>query len=371
MTTLLTINTGSTSVKLALFDCASAPATKLWSERHDDRDLQPARILSAAAARLNSAPDVVVHRVVHGGTEFSAPVRVGATVLASLEGLNALAPLHNPVAIRWLRAAGEIWGAKTAQLAVFDTAFFSRLPRVAAEYALAPQFGVQKGVRRYGFHGLAHESLWRQWCALHPELPGGGRLISLQLGGGCSVAAIAQGRPMDISMGFSPLEGLMMSTRSGDLDPAAVAYLANTLQLGPDAVVELLERKSGLAGVSGSDADASQLLASSDPQARFAGELYCYRIRKYIGAYLAVLGGCDGIVFGGGVGEHSASVRAHVIEGLAALGATLDAQLNEAAGGSGGRISAHQSGINIHVLSSDEEAILAAAGAAFLRSAPA
>ncbi len=370
MTTLLTINTGSTSVKLALFDCTSVPAAKLWSERHDDRDLQAAGILGAVAARLHGAPDVVVHRVVHGGTKFCSPVRVDAAVLAALEGLSALAPLHNPVAIRWLHAAAQVWSAKTSQLAVFDTAFFSRLPRVAAEYALAPQFGVQIGVRRYGFHGLAHESLWRQWCALHPELPGGGRLISLQLGGGCSIAAIAQGRPMDISMGFSPLEGLMMATRSGDLDPAAVAYLASTLQIAPDAVVELLERNSGLAGVSAGDADVSQLLASADPQAKFAGELYCYRIRKYIGAYLAVLGGCDGIVFGGGVGEHSASARAQVIGELAMFGATLDAKLNDAVVGFG-RISAEKSGIDIQVLSSDEEAILAAAGATFLRSAPA
>jgi acetate kinase len=212
-----------------------------------------------------------------------------------------------------------------------------------------------RGVRRYGFHGLAHESLWRKWCALHPQLPAGGRLITLQLGGGCSIAAIENGRPLDTSMGFSPLEGLVMATRSGDLDPAVIPYLERDFSLS--------------AGVAGSADSPAELLASPAPEARFAVELYCYRIRKYIGAYIAVLGGCDGIVFGGGVGEHVPAVRAAALQGLDFCGARIDATLNEAARGTEARIDSGAAQIQLHVLKSDEESILAAAGAALLRSA--
>ena len=369
MTTLLTINTGSTSVKLALFALEGAGApTLLTSEHHAGSDLNARTILAALAAKLDAPPQVVVHRVVHGGTRFSQPTRINSEVLSAIEALTPLAPLHNPTAVRWVRAALELWGA-SAQLAVFDTAYFADLLWVVAEYALSAVVGVRWGVRRYGFHGLAHESLWRQWCALYPQLQAGGRLITLQLGGGCSIAAIAQGRPVDTSMGFSPLEGLVMATRSGDLDPAIIPYLERELSLSGDAVVELLEKHSGLAGVAGTADSPAELLASPAPEARFAVELYCYRIRKYLGAYIAVLGGCDGIVFGGGVGEHVPAVRAAALQGLDFCGARIDATLNEAARGTEARIDSGAAQIKLHVLKSDEESILAAAGAALLRSA--
>jgi acetate kinase len=247
---------------------------------------------------------------------------------------------------------------------VFDTAFFTRMPRVAAEYALAPSLGVDRGVRRYGFHGLAHESLWRKWCALYPQLPRGGRLITLQLGGGCSIVATSGGEAIDTSMGFSPLEGLVMTTRSGDLDAAAVPYLERVTGLSGDAIIEALEKKSGLAGMSGTDGDVRKLI-DGPPAARFALELYCYRIRKYVGAYVAILGGCDGIVFGGGVGEHAPLVRANALQGLGFLGIGLDEALNAQALGSEARISGAGE-VKIHVLHSEEESVLAAAGAAAL-----
>lgn len=272
-------------------------------------------MLRSLAPKLASPPRAVAHRIVHGGTRFVRPVPIDAGVLAAIEELSPLAPLHNPEALRWVRAASALW-PQVPQIAVFDTAFFADLPRVAAEYALSARLGVEQGVRRYGFHGIAHRAMWDAWCKLVPEVPLGGRLITLQLGGGCSIAAIDRGKPLDTSMGFSPLEGLVMATRSGDMDPAVIPYLEQRLARPADAIVELLNTQSGLAGVSGSEASPAALLQDPAAQARFAIDLYCYRIRKYVGSYLAVLGGCDGIVFGGGVGEHVPGVRERALANL-------------------------------------------------------
>jgi acetate kinase len=366
--TLLTVNSGSTSVKLALYEAPPTGAPmRLAEEQHSGRDLDARAVLRALAAKLSAAPRAIAHRIVHGGTRFTRPTRIDPEVIAAIEQLSPLAPLHNPVALRWLTAARELWEA-TPQVAVFDTAFFANLPRLAAEYALPRHLGVERGVRRYGFHGLAHEAMWRRWCALYPDLPGGGRLITLQLGGGCSMTAIDCGRPMETSMGFSPLEGLVMATRAGDLDAAVVPYLERQLALSGDSVIELLNNHCGLAGVSATDANPAGLLADPAPQSQFAVELYCYRIRKYLGAYVAVLGGCDGIVFGGGVGEHVPGVRARALTGLAWTGMALDPALNEAARGGDARISAARAAVRVHVVATDEESILADAAAAIVRA---
>jgi acetate kinase len=357
--TVLTVNSGSTSVKLALYDTTSPEdPVQLAAGHHSGRDLDAPRVLRTFSAQLPSAPGIIAHRIVHGGTRFVRPTRIDAGVQAAIEELAPLAPLHNPEALRWLKAALEVWGAQTPQVAVFDTAYFAKLPRVAAEYALAPRFGLDRGVRRYGFHGLAHESLWRQWCAWYPNLVHGGRVITLQLGGGCSIAAIDHGAPADTSMGFSPLEGLVMATRSGDVDAGIVPYLQRQLGRTGDEVIELLNTESGLAGLSGTAADPGQLAADGSPQAQFAVELYCYRIRKYIGAYLAVLGGCDGIVFGGGVGEHVPAVRARALANLEWAGIVLDPVLNDAARGGDARISDRSSKVPVHAAAADEEGVL-------------
>jgi acetate kinase len=360
---LLTINSGSTSVKFALYE-ASAPGAprRVATDQRTGRDLDPRTVLRAQAEKLGAAPEAIAHRIVHGGSRFLRPTRIDAEVIAAIDELSPLAPLHNPPALRWVAAAREVW-PETPQVAVFDTAFFADLPRVAAEYAVPAHIGVERGVRRYGFHGVAHESLWRSWCGLYPELPRGGRLITLQLGGGCSMAAIERGRAIDTSMGFSPLEGLVMATRSGDLDPAIIPYLERQLAITGDEVVELLNRKSGLAGVSGTDANPSALLADPSPRSQFAIEIYCYRIRKYLGAYMAVLGGCDGIVFGGGVGEHVPSVRERALSGLAWAGVALDPALNEAARGGAAPIHAAHAAVRVQVIGSDEESVLARAAA--------
>ena len=362
--TLLTVNSGSTSVKLGVYEASgTGEPLRVASEQHTGRDLDPPTVLRGMAAKLHGAPEAIAHRIVHGGTRFVRPTRIDAGVVSAIEQLAPLAPLHNPRALRWLAAAHKVWGTDVPQVAVFDTAFFAHLPRVAAEYALPAEIGVDRGVRRYGFHGLAHESMWRSWCRLYPELPRGGRLITLQLGGGCSITAIEQGLPLDTSMGFSPLEGLVMATRAGDLDAAIVPYLERQLALTGDEVIELLNNRSGLAGVSGTDASPAVLLADPSPRSQFAVELYCYRIRKYLGAYMAVLGGCDGIVFGGGVGEHVPGIRSRVLTGFAWAGVALDPALNEAARGADSRIGAAQAAVGVHVIGSDEESILALAAA--------
>ncbi|HUN72799.1 MAG TPA: acetate/propionate family kinase [Steroidobacteraceae bacterium] len=371
---VLTVNTGSTSVKLAAFRVdgageAEAPPRRLAAQRLTGSSPDPLAALRGFLGQLEDRPAAVAHRVVHGGTRFTGPTLIDDGTRGAIAALSELAPLHNPVALRWIDAAREACGG-VPHVAAFDTALFSTLPRVAAEYALPPDLGVDLGIRRYGFHGLAHEALWERWRQLEPQLPGGGRLISLQLGGGCSMAALDRGRPRDTSMGFSPLEGLVMETRSGDLDAAIVPYLERRLGVSGEQVVEMLNQRAGLAGVAGSPADPQALLQGGSPRARFAVELYCYRARKYLGAYLAVLGGCDGIAFGGGVGEHVAEVRARILCGLEWAGIELDRSANEAARGSESRISAAGSRVSVWVIPVDEEMLMVRAALTLAKLAP-
>ncbi|HVW71423.1 MAG TPA: hypothetical protein VHB68_20750 [Steroidobacteraceae bacterium] len=356
---VLTLNSGSTSIKLGVYDTAGgAPPVRLRSEHHSSDEIEPRALLEGFLRKLGAPPAAVVHRVVHGGSRFHGPVRLDDALIAELDELSELAPLHNPQAVQWINVARVACPPTVAQVAVFDTAYFSRLPRVAAEYALPPQLGTDQGVRRYGFHGLAHEAMWRRWSELYPDLPGGGRLITVQLGGGCSVTALDAGRPLDNSMGFSPLEGLVMATRSGDVDPSILPYLEKRLSRTSAQLIDLLNHQAGLAGVAGKSGNPAQLLADPDPRSQFAVELYCYRLRKYLGAYCAVLGGCDGIVFGGGVGEHSPQIRARALAGMSWAGIELDAAANDAAQGAEARIHSSRSKVRVHVIPVDEETVM-------------
>jgi acetate kinase len=367
---VLTLNSGSTSIKLAVYDtlAKNGAPVRLETEHHSGAAIEPHAALRAFLGKLRSPPDVVAHRVVHGGTRFCAPTLIDAGVVDEIRNLSELAPLHNPKALEWIAAARAVCSNGTAQVAVFDTAFFAGLPRRAAEYALPARIGVQQAVRRYGFHGLAHEAMWLRWCELYPALPRGGRLITVQLGGGCSIAALENGQPVDNSMGFSPLEGLVMATRSGDVDPAILPHLQKRLSLSSEQLVEMLNRESGLAGVAGKNANPTQLLADGSAQSQFAVELYCYRLRKYIGAYFAVLRGCDGIVFGGGVGEHVPEVRERALEGMAWAGVELSPAANRAARGAEAAIHASQSEVRVHVIPVDEELVMVRAAEAALGS---
>lgn len=367
---ILTINSGSTSVKWAAYEAAASGQPQRIGVGYSSEDEAGSHAaLRAFLATLPRKPGAVAHRVVHGGTDFTHPVLIDASVIAKIDALSELAPLHNPKALRWITAAQELCGANVPQVAAFDTAFFAGLPRVAGEYALSASVGVAQGVRRYGFHGLAHEAMSDRWQQLQPGLQAGGRLITLQLGGGCSIAALLAGRPHDISMGFSPLEGLVMATRAGDIDAAVVPYLQQRLGKTSDEIIKQLNEDAGLSGISGTSTDLGTLLASTDPQCQFAVELYCYRARKYIGAYMTVLGGCDGIVFGGGVGEHVPEVRARILSGLQWAGIELDTAANERARGKELRISASKSRVAVHIIPVDEEHRLVSAALAVLRPA--
>lgn len=310
------------------------------------------------------------HRVVHGGVHYSRAVRIDKDVLEMLEALNHLAPLHNPPALAVMNVVQERF-PDVAVVADFDTAFFHDLPETARACAIPADLAGRHGIRRYGFHGLAHQFMSRQLEALSPDGKPPPRMVTLQLGQGCSMAALRDGRPVETSMGFTPLEGLVMGTRSGDIDAGVLLYLA---QRGYqwDALEDLLNRKSGLLGLSGESDDVRALLeleARQHPGARLALRVFCHRVLKYLGAYAAVLGGIDTIVFGGGIGENSPVMRERICSGLNWLGLDLDHEANAGYGGKAARISTDGSSIDVHVVPVDEEPLIAAATWHILRGA--
>ena len=313
--------------------------------------------------------DAVGHRVVQGGEQFQEPVEIDEAVMAAIEGLVELAPLHNPGSIAGIKGARAVFGSHIPMVAVFDTAFHRSIPPRAATYAIDLDLARKHGIHRYGFHGIAHASL-AGICAAAVNRPLAQlRLITLQLGNGCSATAIDQGRSVDTSMGFTPLEGLMMGTRSGDLDPAVVGHLVRKEGLSVDEVERLLNERSGLLGVSGLSHDMRDVLKAAegkpDSRAALALDMFCYRVRKYIGAYLAVLGGADALVFGGGIGERSALIRARICEGMGWCGLRLDPLRNEAAvslaPGQSMKISEEGASLACYVAGVDEEMEIARA----------
>lgn len=307
------------------------------------------------------------HRVVHGGASFAEPVPVTPVVMQELESLTPLAPLHNSVALAVMRAVAATL-PRVPMIAVFDTAFFRGLAEHVRAYAIPPVWRERYGIERYGFHGIAHEYLHRRCRALATANDGARRVITLQLGQGCSAAAIRDGRPVETSMGFTPLEGLIMATRAGDVDAGAILHLARrgyTWQ----ALEEGLNRGSGLLGLSGESDDVRDLLkleAAGRQAAALALAAFCHRIHKYLGAYAAVLGGVDAVVFGGGIGENAPVIRSRVCAGLSWLGLDLDDQANARCVGTERRISKTSSSIGVYVVPvHEEEAIARSALASF------
>ena len=359
---LLTVNTGSSSVRLAVF---ASELKRFADARYPDAGGAAPRLRAFLHERGVRDVGAVAHRVVHGGAKLIRPCVVDGEVEAEIERLASLAPLHNPVALAWIRACREVLGNDVTQVAVFDTAFYAHLPERARRYALPRALCEKHGLRRYGFHGLAHEAMWRRWRALRPELKDGGRVISLQLGAGCSITAVEHGHPIDTSMGFTPLEGLVMATRSGDVDPGLLTFLQRADTLTSDQLEHLLTHESGLHGLAG-EGDMQALLARDDPDARLAVDVYCYRARKYIGAYFAALGGVDAILFGGGVGEHAAPIRSKILADLESLGIVLDEAANQTAVGAEARISRDDSPVAVWVIPVDEAQVLARAALALV-----
>ena len=315
---------------------------------------------------VKSVADVqaVGHRVVHGGERFTHSVLITDEVLRGIEDCIDLAPLHNPANIKGIVAAREVFGAGLPQAAVFDTAFHQTLPDHAYLYALPYQLYRRHRIRRYGFHGTSHRYVayrYRQLLNIPREET---RVITLHLGNGCSAAAISAGDSIDTSMGLTPLEGLVMGTRSGDLDPAIIDFVSAKEGLSAQEVETLLNKQSGLIGISGLTNDMRELLAEAqehdDRRARLAITIFCYRAKKYIGAYLAAMNGADAIVFTGGIGENSAEVRSLICDGLQWLGLELDEARNAAhTDGREGLITRDGSRLAAYVIPTDEELLIA------------
>lgn len=346
-------------------------------ERRSTSPLRDTRAAVDFIARWASSPDsgieeiksigdiqAVGHRVVHGGERFTRSVLITAEVIRGLEECIDLAPLHNPANIKGITAARALFGEGLPQVAVFDTAFHQTLPDHAFLYALPYQLYRRYRVRRYGFHGTSHRYVAYRYRQLRHIAKDQTNIITLHLGNGCSAAAIRNGNSIDTSMGLTPLEGLVMGTRCGDLDPAIVDFIATKEGLSSGEVETLLNKQAGLLGISGLTSDMRELLAEereeNDRRARLAIEIFCYRARKYIGAYLAAMNGADAVVFTGGIGENSSEVRSRVCNGLQWLGIELDEERNRThVDGREGVISNNGSRLAVYVIPTDEELLIA------------
>ncbi|RJR17406.1 MAG: acetate/propionate family kinase [Nitrospiraceae bacterium] len=367
---ILTVNTGSSSVRLAAFVIKGSRPDMQARGHFQTGENDPGTLLRAFLDD-NNIKDVsaVAHRVVHGGVNLVNPCVIDSGVESEIRRLSSLAPLHNPAALNWVRICREFFGGNVPQIAVFDTAFYSGMPAAASTYALPGGLCKKFDIRRYGFHGLAHSAMLRRWQEISPYLQAGGRVISLQLGAGCSITAVKNGQAVDTSMGFSPLEGLVMATRSGDIDPGVVTYLIHSAGFTPFELEKLLNNHSGLLGVSDLSSDMRVLLESESPEARLAVDLYCYRIRKYTGAYIAVLGGVDAVLFGGGVGENAPFIRNMILADMQWCGIELDGRANSDTIEREGCISMSSGRVGVWVIPVDEAAVLEREAEKFIKGA--
>ncbi len=314
---------------------------------------------------IQSLADIqaVGHRVVHGGEVFQESALITDEVLRGIEECIDLAPLHNPNNLRGIRAARQIFGPKIPQVAVFDTAFHSTIPEHAHLYAVPYHLYRRHGIRRYGFHGTSHRYVAYRYRMLRGVARDQTNVITMHLGNGCSAAAIRGGHSVDTSMGMTPMEGLVMGTRSGDLDPGVVSLIAAKEGLLPHEVERLLNTQSGLLGISGLTNDMrvlqEELRLTDDRRVRLAIDVFCYRARKYVGSYLAAMGGADALIFTGGIGENSPEIRARICAGLEWAGLKIDAEQNAKAHGTEARISEEAATLAAYVIPTNEELLIA------------
>ena len=392
---VLVINAGSSSLKYSLVDAVTGEAAAIGLV---ERIGEPSGILTHAGpngrfrtecavpsheAALGAALDAfeqhgppldtveitaVGHRVVHGGARFADPVLVDDEVIAKVTELIPLAPLHNPANLEGLQVARKLF-PDLPQVAVFDTAFHQTLPPEAYNYAVPRSWLEEHRIRRYGFHGTSHAFVTGETARLLGKPPEDVNLIVLHLGNGASATAVRGGRSVDTSMGLTPLEGLVMGTRSGDIDPALHAHLHRQLGWSLEDIDRILNRDSGLKGMAGHNdfREVEQLRAAGDEQARLAFDVYCYRIRKYVGAYYAVLGNVDAVVFTAGVGQHSAAVRSCSLSGLERLGIAVDAERNARQVESPVVVSPDGSDVTVLVVPTNEEWEIARQSVAVVR----
>jgi len=315
---------------------------------------------------IKSLADInaVGHRVVHGGEKFQVSVRIDDTVIAGIEDCVELAPLHNPANIKGIRATTELLGEGIPQVAVFDTAFHSTMPETSYIYGIPYQYYRRYKIRRYGFHGTSHRYIAYRYRLMHDLERDQVNIISLHLGNGCSACAIKDGQSVDTSMGFTPLEGLLMGTRAGDLDTSVLEYLHFKEGMNFSEIDNLLNKRSGLLGISGLTDDMRELIEeeeeNQDRRARLAIDIFCIRVRKYIGAYFAEMGGAEALVFTGGIGENAWSIRERILQGLDPLGLDLDQKKNKKThSGSSGAITKDGSKLPAYVVPTNEELLIA------------
>ncbi len=380
---ILVLNGGSSSIKFALFAVKPSLRLKLKGQierigtpdavlitQEGDREAhgtQPVAAVDYASAiklligwidekHLNGTLVAVGHRIVHGGANFHEPQRLTSTMMTELRQLTPLDRQHMPGEIALADAFQQRF-PKVPQIVCFDTAFHHHLPRVAQMLAIPRSYEAQ-GVRRYGFHGLSYEFLMSELIQIDGAAAVRGRIILAHLGNGASLAAVADGKPVDTSMGFTPTAGVPMGTRSGDLDPGLVSYLARSENMDAQRFDDMVNFKSGLLGVSETSADMRDLLKveTEDPRAADAVALFCYQIKKYIGAYAAALGGLDTLVFSGGIGEKAPVVRARICSDLEFLGIDLEASRNER---NADHISTDASRVTVRVIATNEELVIA------------
>ena len=364
MKQVLVVNSGSSSVKFKLIDLDTRDTIKSGNiERVTDHSLAFAQMLDELA---DAKPIAVGHRVVHGGSRFSKPTLVDETVLTAIDELSDLAPLHNPGNAAGIRAAMKAYG-DLPHVAVFDTAFHQSMPASSYRYAIDRELEEKYQIRRYGFHGSSYSYVTREAAAMLGMASDNFNSIILHLGSGASACAIKNGRSFDTSMGFTPLQGLVMGSRSGDIDPAIVGYLERVAGMTIAEVDDSLNKHGGLKGMTqASDLrDVESAAENGDRNAQEAIAVYVQRIKHYVGAYLAELGSVDALVFTAGVGENSDVIRAAVLDGLAGLGFELDTALNMQRSRLAREISTSNSKVRILVIPTDEEYEIAVQAATF------
>ncbi len=393
---ILVLNCGSSSVKFQLIETSpeqiAARSDRVLARGAVERIGEPEPVLKAQAgakpaenrkvqaANHGAALDVafdwmtsrgalkhageiqgVGHRVVHGGDYFDRSVVIDEATLLRIRACNDLAPLHNPHNLEGFLASRERL-PRAAHVAVFDTAFHQTMPPRAHLYGLPWAWYESGRIRRYGFHGTSHRYIMHRFAQLQNASPETFKLITCHLGNGCSACAIERGKSVDTSMGFTPLEGLLMGTRAGDLGAGALLYILKLFGMSPDDAEETLNKKSGLLALSGVSEDMREVLKAAregNARAKTAVEVFCYRVAKYVGAYAIALGGADAVIFTGGIGENAAPIRSAICRQLAALGVRLDEEANSGAAGVEREISRPESGVRVWVIPTDEERLIA------------
>lgn len=314
---------------------------------------------------ISSLKDIhaIGHRTVHGGEKFSSSVRIDENVVSMVEECVGLAPLHNPANLKGIAAASETFGKDIPQVAVFDTAFHTTMPEKAYLYAVPYNYYTDYKVRKYGFHGTSHRFVSYRYRTLKGLTPEQTKIITMHMGNGCSACAIDHGKSIDTSMGMTPLEGMMMGTRAGDLDSSLIEYVAHKENVSCEEIFNVINKKSGLFGVSGLTNDMRDLEAEAQKghkRAQIALDMFAYRAKKYIGSYMAAMNGADAIIFTGGIGENGFEARANICNGLTAIGIEIDPELNaKAIRGAEMKISSSTSKVEVWVIPTNEELIIA------------